>query len=206
MPGWRWLPGSRMLLALTSRNEHVVLVFLCEVHVLMVVAKFLGWALARIGQPSVVGELLGELGLVRRNVGHMILAVAKRMTSSVGFSWVEWPERLAGASGTSRRRRACRSVDEAERAGSGHCVGAAVDPEVRPARQVSCVRSPVLCRERRVTAARPRPLRLSSVPTAWAVPRRTANRPRKNAIPDCCSSFMVVDSCCLGGVVSAGGA
>ena len=61
-------------------------------------------------------------------------------------------------------------------------------------RQFSGVPSPVLCRERRVTAARPRPNRPSNVPTAWAIPRRTANRPRKNPPPpDCCSSFIVMD-------------
>lgn len=66
-----------MLLALTSRNEHIVLVFLCAMLVLLVVVKLLGWALARIGQPSVVGKLLGELRFARRYVGHMILAVAR---------------------------------------------------------------------------------------------------------------------------------
>ncbi len=58
MVGRRLLLSSRMILALTSPNEHIVLVFLCEVLALLVVAKLLGWALGRIGQPSVVGELL----------------------------------------------------------------------------------------------------------------------------------------------------
>ncbi len=47
-----------MELALVAPGEHVVLVFLCQVLVLLVAAKALGWLLGLIGQPSVVGELL----------------------------------------------------------------------------------------------------------------------------------------------------
>ncbi|MEZ5167936.1 MAG: cation:proton antiporter [Acidimicrobiales bacterium] len=52
-----------MFLAVAPPDHHVVLVFLCEVLVLLVVARLLGWVMGRIGQPAVVGELLAGVVL-----------------------------------------------------------------------------------------------------------------------------------------------
>ena len=52
-----------MGLAVVAPAEHTVLVFLCQVLVLLVVAKGFGALLAKLGQPSVVGELLAGVAL-----------------------------------------------------------------------------------------------------------------------------------------------
>lgn len=47
-----------MALAVLPPGEHEVLVFLVQVALLLTVARALGWAFRRVGQPAVIGELL----------------------------------------------------------------------------------------------------------------------------------------------------
>lgn len=68
--------------------EHEVLVFLCQILVLLVAAKSLGWLLGKVGQPSVVGELAAGIVLGPSIFGRV---------SSGGFEWLFPDEAAQGA-------------------------------------------------------------------------------------------------------------